>query len=170
MTDLALSADGRYVAAITESKRNLVVIERQTGHIVKEFTVPARYIGVALSPTGDTVAYFDLKRRKVALVEVTSGRERALYDTGGLMADVVRFAPDGSALAADGAGGATVWSTSTGEILLQVNNSEANAKAVTYTYDAEFSPTGRAIAVAIGRAVRIYALPQRSEEGAIPRD
>lgn len=146
---MSLSADGGFLALLNGYESKLQLVDRRTRRVTKKLEGTAT--GLALNPKGDMLAF--IQNGSVVILATATGREIARIASGPTTGTALRFAPNGAALAACGAQGATVWSVPSGQVLL-----ESCGRYVPAARGMAFSADGRTFAVAAGEQPKLFTL------------
>jgi WD40 repeat protein/DNA-binding SARP family transcriptional activator len=134
---ISFGEDGRTIAA--GGSTGAVVWAVAGGKVIRTL----RHAGgiLALSPDGHTVAAGDLKKDRVDVYDVRTGRREAKLGLEGSVSDI-DFSPDGKLLVAGDLGAAvTVWNTATWKRLFRTGLPHGGA-----VFTEAFSPDGKLIA------------------------
>jgi RNA polymerase sigma factor (sigma-70 family) len=181
---MALSADGKQLAAAQPGHRAIVVRDVATGvelrrlavvdlHATKDLATPPFLLSLAFSGNGKTIAAgnygADTGKQTVQVWEADSGKEIGRFSPGSMMPVSLVLSADGKALAAAGSfdGGIRLLRTDTGQEIFRLAGPPAMVEALTFSGDGRLLACGsgeRHIYVweiATGRLYRRLACPQR---------
>jgi RNA polymerase sigma factor (sigma-70 family) len=144
---VALSADGKWVAAVNPGKKTLNLWNAATGALERTVkTGAAQPWSVAFSP--DSKALMVGGQNGDGSGEVTrwdaeTGQLKRTLRLANCMATAVAFSPDGRMVAAGGGGELVqVWDAETGEVLASLKGSKGGHRAVAFSPDSQTVAAG----------------------------
>jgi RNA polymerase sigma factor (sigma-70 family) len=164
---ITFTPDGKSVALTHPEGRAVLLVDLESGAVVRTFSHQHLVVAAAFSPDGTRMAAGGYESEKgvyfARLWEVATGKELRRLRYGNDVFRTIAFSPDGKTVAVGGDGGRTrLWEADTGKELLTLPGGGYRVRSVA------FSPDGDTLAAA-GDAIRLYDPANGMELGRIDR-